>query len=559
MKKLVFISFLLGGIFGATSCEDALQEEVFDFLSPSALENSPEGANFILQGVYSTLNSEVFQYDVMNRFGNMDEDHVTGPTWILGGIGSGNFTIPGEAYIRERTWGGYYKMVHRANVGIEAVEKMTFDEERRKDFMGHFQFLKAYAYFKLVTLYGKIPLMDKSLGAGADSQQPRQDLQKVYTEIIDLLKKAEGNLYKRNNPNFVTGRISKGGASALLVKVYSTIAASSLANAQVTFHGGPARNPDASLKATPNEITVTKKVVAGYEVFNSAEYFKLARDKAKEVMQGGEFVLFPTFMENWTVANRNKGEHIWMLQALTNGNNGTASGTNNWYLGYVNAAGEIANGRWVGCRDHWYELFEDDKDERVVKGVMHRWNQWGSINYYPPKHAAKVAAKDPLYGYTGAETYYADRVDFYKAHLTKFGAVSDNKTDRDDFHFPLLRYADIVLLYAEAENEVNGGPNAEAYAALNSIRKRSKASEVSGLNQQRFRSFVIEERARELALEQNRRWDLIRWGIYLDAMNAIGVDENNITKRREEKNLLMPVPEQEIITNKNFGPQNPGW
>ncbi len=558
MKKLTYILLFFAILIVPVSCEKALEEEVFDFLSPNDLEDSSTGAEFVLQGVYSTLNAEVYQYDVMNRFGNMDEDHVTGPSWILGGIGSGNFTIPGERYLRERTWGGYYKMVHRANVGLEAMEKMTFDPALRKNYIGQFQFLKAYAYFKLTTLYGRIPLMAKSLGAGEDAQQPRQDYKTVYEEIIKLLKAAEGNLFVRTNPNFKLGQISKGGASALLAKVYATIAASSATGLKVTFKGGPGRDAAGALIDQPKTYTTTKKALSGFEAFNSAEYFKLTRDKAKEIMDSKEFSLFPSYSEVWSVANRNRGEHIWQLQALTNQGGGNSTGANNWYLGYLDASGAIANGRWVACRNHWYELFEDDVDERVTKGVLHRWNQWGSWNYYPPKHAAKVAAHDKTYGYEGNEQYYSDRVDFYKAHLTKFAAVTDNKTDRDDFHWPLLRYADIVLLFAEADNEVNG-PTAEAYAALNSIRTRSKAKAVSGMDKDTFRSFVIEERARELALEQNRRWDLVRWGIYLDAMNSIGTDENNISKKREEKNLLMPVPEQEILTNKNFGPQNPGW
>ena len=143
--------------------------------------------------------------------------------------------------------------------------------------------------------------------------------------------------------------------------------------------------------------------------------------------------------------------------------------------------------------------------------------------------------------------------------MTKFGAVSDNKIDKTDYHFPLLRYADVFLIMAEAENELSTG-SADAYSALNTIRTRSKATPApTGMNQQQFRSFVLEERAREFALEMERRWDLIRWGVYLDVMNSIDVDENNIVKRREAKNLLYPVPIQELNTNKLFGPQNPGW
>ena len=82
---------------------------------------------------------------------------------------------------------------------------------------------------------------------------------------------------------------------------------------------------------------------------------------------------------------------------------------------------------------------------------------------------------------------------------------------------------------------------------------------MGALSQQEFRSFVLEERRRELALEGDRRWDLLRWGIYLPVMNAIGIDENNVIKRRQTKHLLFPVPTSELNSNKALGGQNPGW
>ena len=74
-----------------------------------------------------------------------------------------------------------------------------------------------------------------------------------------------------------------------------------------------------------------------------------------------------------------------------------------------------------------------------------------------------------------------------------------------------------------------------------------------------FRSFILEERAKEFAVEGNRRTDLIRWGIYLSVMNAIGMDENGNLKRREEKHWLMPLPPDEINGNPYIEKNNPGW
>ena len=121
-------------------------------------------------------------------------------------------------------------------------------------------------------------------------------------------------------------------------------------------------------------------------------------------------------------------------------------------------------------------------------------------------------------------------------------------------------------MYAEAANEANGGPTQEALDALNKVRVRSNATPKSltgagGINNQElFRSAVLEERAMEFAEEGDRRWDLIRWGIYLPVMNAIGgADEVDIVKSRSEKHLLFPLPGSEVGVNKYIQKNNPGW
>ena len=125
----------------------------------------------------------------------------------------------------------------------------------------------------------------------------------------------------------------------------------------------------------------------------------------------------------------------------------------------------------------------------------------------------------------------------------------------------LLRFAEVYLLKAEAEIELNN--ISEGIAAMNVIRKRAKASEYPlNLSQLDARSNVLKERALELCQEFNRKFDLLRWGLYLDVMNdtksvtAYGYSNSKI---RESKCLLYAVPRAEISENKLFGPNNPGW
>ena len=115
-----------------------------------------------------------------------------------------------------------------------------------------------------------------------------------------------------------------------------------------------------------------------------------------------------------------------------------------------------------------------------------------------------------------------------------------------------MRYADVLLIYAESRNEL--GNSSKALSYLNKVRARSNAIEgtIEELNSKTLlRSAIIEERAKEFACEADRRWDLIRWGIYLDAMNAFeGTDDSGVLKNRVERNLLYPLPAQELNTNK---------
>lgn len=149
------------------------------------------------------------------------------------------------------------------------------------------------------------------------------------------------------------------------------------------------------------------------------------------------------------------------------------------------------------------------------------------------------------------------------AFTTKYSQqIADQTQPRTDANYPFLRYADIVLIFAEAANELNG-PTKESVDALNDVRTRSNATgkELANFTDKTsLRSAILEERAMELALEGDRRWDLIRWGIYLQAMNALGgMDEANNVKQRSSKHLLFPIPTLEILTNQGINENNPGW
>lgn len=544
--NIISIFIILLYLTGFAACTDVLNENVYDSVTPEGIPDSDEGADLLVIGTYSKLSNDMFRYSQFPAVLEWDNDYITGPSWAFADLGAGNFQASGANDKLQQMWTGPYTIIHRANVAIKYIEQMqNMTPDKKSNDLGELYFLKAWSYFVLTRSFGEVPII-----TSADStnfNQPRKTIPEVYNHIIDLLTNAEDMMYKVGDANYIAGRASAGAAAALLSKVYLTMGSGSLSNATVSVKGGAAYSMSGTTKIlnpTPVISTYTKDVVVGYESFNPDSCFKWARDKAKEVIDGtyGTYDLIKTsYADIWSQANKNKTEHIWSLQSKS-ADNIYGNQISKWFSGVASTSNssQIASGLWAGMRKHWYTLFEAT-DTRIVNGVMHSWlNSSGTSVVYP----------------TTSTTSYGI------AYLMKYYYVSDRTQAYSDINYPFIRYADVLLIYAEAENELNG-PDQTALDELNKVRTRSSATAkvlTDFSDKASLRSFIIEERARELAGEGDRRWDLIRWGIYLQVMNAIGNDENGVVKTRLSKHLLYPIPIAEINTNTALnGENNPGW
>jgi hypothetical protein len=129
--------------------------------------------------------------------------------------------------------------------------------------------------------------------------------------------------------------------------------------------------------------------------------------------------------------------------------------------------------------------------------------------------------------------------------------------------FPLLRYADVLLVYAEAQNEADGGPNETAYAAINRVRERAGLAPLSGLTHEQFRDAVWKERMWELSAENQTWFDMARTRKAYEAANnwfvdLVGYALPTTGVAFQNKNLRFPIPLREVQTNPNLE-QNPGY
>lgn len=568
LKNILGVSIMSLSLM--TACD--LDEETYTFVSGDDVAASG-GYEQLVSGAYLTLLFP-FEWGNYHTLVNFDCDYQTGPTWAFGDIGAGNFYDSGS---NNNFFQYYSQSVHRANYHYYLVSKISGVPEKQKlNAMGELRFLKAWSQFQLVQYFGPIPLFKTSISEGEEQEKPRASVKEVYEHIIETLKEAETLLMPRTDPEYKKGHVCRGTAKALLAKVYATIGSASMKSGRITVKGGPGSktNPDGTTsRLMPVPITHEKNLVAGYEEFDSQEYYRLAKEKAWEVIQDGEFSLASSQQELWSVAYKNGPEFEFCLQTC----NGQGSLYNSYvsenYLGYANPTynGEWSSGYYVQ-RDHWLQTFDDWDDERINWGVVHRIPFWyyeatGTMYHYFYPERDSVYVRKGERGYDPSDRV-ASGAHMYGSKLMKFSAVTNYPLDgnRSDFNWPYMRYAETILIYAEADNEVNNGPSVQAMKEVDKLNRRNNSTLCSdrhakkAFTQETFRSYVLEERAKEFAAEGIRRCDLIRWGIYLQVMNAIGTtDENGVIKRREEKHLLLPLPPNEVNSNPYIETNNPGW
>ncbi|WP_462353376.1 RagB/SusD family nutrient uptake outer membrane protein [Alistipes timonensis] len=588
MKRyIVRIAFLITLSFALGACESLLEEKVYSKITNRDIEDSDAGADLWVTGAYNGLN-RFFIWQEFPRNLENDCDYASGPNWAFGETGAGNFQ--GAAREVDATWKLPYDLINVTNEAIYNIEQMkNVTPEHRNNCLGELKMIQAYCYFLIVRAYGPCPVFKKSINQGEHAHQPRSQLKDVYAHIIDLLTFAKDNLYKRGDSRLVEGRVCAAAAATLLAKVYVTIGAASMPDgATVYVKGGRpytlAADGKTKILTNPQTLKISKRQVAGYEVFDSGEYYRLAKELATDIVLNklyGNHALLP-YDVLWKKAGRTNEEHFFRYTGKS-GDDNLGALFPRWYSGQWAPEGYAIGGTLTwGLRSHWYKLFEE-QDLRIVDGVFHRWVRQDEYKanrggFYPdtPEWRLKATGKDengdPVKGYPVAPfndgRVYTNAIgENYLAYVTKYQDVSDPTLQRTDGMFPFLRYADALLILAEASNEVDG-PNKTALDALNEVRTRSNASEKNlgsmeggGLaTKELFRSAVLEERAMELALESDRRWDLIRWGIYLDVMNAIGgPDEIGTSKARLERHLLYPIPQSEIQANEAINENNPGW
>lgn len=244
----------------------------------------------------------------------------------------------------------------------------------------------------------------------------------------------------------------------------------------------------------------------------------------KEVVDSENYHLLSDYADLWNTSNENSSESILEVQ-FKKGGTGTGSGYNNLFAPYGSEAfvtrGGFAYGRNLPNKN--------------------------LIDAYEPDDRRKDASL--------AETYQRNTEDIYSPHTIKFLDIPTTERDADN-NWVVLRYADVLLMYAEALNEVNSGPNQTAFDLANSVRQRAGLDSLdAGMDKQAFALAIEHERQVELAFEGHRWFDLVRTGRALTAMNAHFSGAITIQPHQ----LLFPIPQSQVNINPTGIYQNEGY
>src|SRR6218665_475905 len=259
-------------------------------------------------------------------------------------------------------------------------------------------------------------------------------------------------------------------------------------------------------------------------------YWAQAASKAKEVMDLGVYDLYANFADAFALTARGGKENVFEIQYLTD-----VKGHNNG-RGYGVRSAPIYPGTGSGIARPTASLFSLYLDNDTRKAVTFL------TSYIYKGVTTMLSVTDP---------------DFTKAvSYQKLWDKTAKTAGGEGTSIPILRYSDILLMYAEAANEVNKGPTAEAYAALNKVRARAGLTALTGLAYQQFKEAVWLERRLEFTFENIRRFDLVRTGRLLDAVKAENSFGRNATI--QPFNVLLPIPQTDMDANPNLE-QNPGY
>jgi hypothetical protein len=488
------------GIFAlfVFGCKDYMNKNPLDQISSQTFWTSQNDVVMALAGVYSRLQVAPFQHDDNKADVMAGESSANqSQSWVP--LAQGQIVSTSGSLVSE-IWTNCYLGISSANFFLANVDRAPIPAGDLLRYKGEAQFLRAMFYFKLADVYGGVPLYTAPVTID-QAKVKQSDKAAVIAQVITDLDFAIANL---PDVAYTDGHAVKGSAQALKARV-------------LLYQGQWA-----------DAAALCNTIMTGGKFSLATDYRKLflatGQSNNPEIMFSSEF-LNPDAYSDLDIR--------W-----------------NWH-GVVNPRVELVNdyectdglpittsplynpANWLLNRDPRLVLtikkFEESAVTTAGKIVTFAYNGQSSSGYNPVKYG----------------NWDCLPIDY------------STKSEQD---WILIRYADVLLMYAEAKNEATG-PDASVYAAINQIRARvgiNMPPIASGLSQDQLRQKIRHERRIELALEGLRWSDVKRWKTAETYIPTL-IDAGGVHRAFDKtKHYLMPIPQSEMDINPNLV-QNPGY
>ena len=529
-------------------CSDFLEEDPKGKLTTDNFYNSESDARQAINGVYRRLSdSWVTGYNIKQ----IPNDLLKRASWDEAS-GLSNFTYGSENTYIAGMWQNHYAVIKDCN---SVIDNVTTNKEKINNwerYVGQAHGIRAFLYFDLVRWFGDVPLVltdTKSLDGLEVTRTPQKE---VFRQIIEDFEYCISHTMDKGDTSkgYQYGRLTKDACHGFLAKVYLWL--------------GSVAQRDG-------------KEILG----NAADNFEKSLEHSSAVIQGGRYKLVDYYPDVFNAKTRDKApdEVLWCVQGLTGDDTGTWTGMMFGIRGNQNLGGSWDN---ISSSDYHRRMYEPSDSIRrlwncprmTIQDDGTLWG-WDYKMYWDTRGDQKLSEA----------TENNNWLQWSIGKFRRYPLADPSSYNYTNFGMdePLLRYADVLLMYAEAYNEVNHGPGdyrpssgmdmsgisiQSAYDAVNLVRKRSRianegimhqdvlprklitdyATEVDecvpdwkpgaygyiydgvrtaweynryGDDYTAFRTEILNERARELVAESTDRWcDLVRRGILVKQMQA---------------------------------------
>lgn len=519
--KIKSILLLLVGLLTISSCSDFLNVDSPSQADTDFVFSNTEDAQKVLMGVYAKFAEDPFSSRMSNVWMQNTDVECMAPNagvpngghrsdiWGLQASVDASFS---DIY---KAWNNNYEAIDRANQVIKGIKESSISSNAEMQHMlGEAYCLKTYRYWMLINFWGDVPYFDVPAVFGDELDKPKTDKNIIYSKLLQELVDIEDKMkfsdistggVERMNRDFALGLISK---IALFRAGYGMTVDGLMKRADEYLDVAS----NAELAVTYTDNSGGKQVAKTY-----MDYYKLAKTYAEKLISLKPRALRTDFAgifkDQCTYKVVNNSDVLYEIAFLE-----SFGGDVGWCIGVPNT-GTCKNGTTtaqVFLNPIYYMSFADNDIRRDVTCA-----RYSNLN-------------DTIAALGNVTTLSPGK--WNRAWATK--SLGSSSSKGTGINWPLMRYSEVLLMLAEAENEING-PTDEAKNALMLVRQRAFNSSPTiskdvlayidsvGASKELFFRAIVNERAWEFGGEGLRRFDLIRWNNYGEIINKVVVDLNN--------------------------------